>query len=212
MNYELVTALVAFAFVASITPGPNNLMLMASGANFGFRRTLPHMLGVAIGFTIMVVLVGLGLMRLFAAFPVSYVLLKSASVAYLLFLAWKIATAAPPRDDGDGGDDGDARPAGRPFTFLQAALFQWVNPKAWAMALTAISAYAPLAHPLYSVFLVAFIFAMVNPLSQSAWILIGTQLRRLLSEPLKLRIFNVIIALLLIGSLYPILFNPHYAN
>lgn len=199
MNFDLVTALAAFCFVSSITPGPNNLMLLASGANFGFRRTMPHMLGVSIGFTVMVVLIGIGLIRLFTVLPVSYLILKSLSIAYLLFLAWKIASASPP------GEGRENRAKSKPFTFLQAAFFQWVNPKAWVMALAAISAYTPPSHPLHSVFLVAIIFGMVNLPSVGAWVVAGTQLRRLLTAPLKLRVFNIATALLLVGSLYPIL-------
>ncbi len=199
MSYDIITALVAFAFVSSITPGPNNLMLMASGTNFGIRRTIPHMLGVGIGFTIMVVLVGIGLMQVFDRFPISYLILKTGSIGYLVYLSWKIATASP-LNGADKNVDGDSRP----FTFLQAALFQWVNPKAWAMALTAISAYTPPAQPLYSVLLVALIFGIVNLPSVGAWVVIGTQLRRLLNDPLRLRVFNLGAAVLLLGSLFPV--------
>ncbi len=205
MSYEIITALIAFAFASSITPGPNNLMLMASGTNFGFTQTIPHMLGVSIGFTIMIVLVGIGLMGLFDAYPVSYLILKFVSVVYLLFLAWRIATAAPMKPD-SRTDTGSRDHKSKPFTFLQAALFQWVNPKAWAMALTAISAFAPPSHPLSSIFLVALICGAVNLPSVSTWVLLGTQMRRFLTDPLRLRVFNVCAALLLIGSLYPILF------
>ncbi|SEV98911.1 LysE type translocator [Aliiroseovarius sediminilitoris] len=120
MTIELLSAFVAFAFVSSITPGPNNLMLMASGANFGFQRTIPHMLGIGIGFTFMIVLVGAGLMTLFDLYPVSYTILKTGSVVYLLWLAWKIANASQP---------GTGKASGIPMSFLQAAAFQWVNPK-----------------------------------------------------------------------------------
>jgi threonine/homoserine/homoserine lactone efflux protein len=202
MTIELFTALAAFAFVSSITPGPNNLMLMASGTNFGFARTVPHMFGVCIGFTIMVILVGVGLMNLFQAYPLSFTILRVLSVCYLLFLAWKIATASPPSE---GSTDRD--PSRKPLTFLQAALFQWVNPKAWAMALTAISAYAPESGAFHGILLVAMILAAINLPSISTWVVLGTQLRRLMTEPLKLRIFNVVAALLLVGSLYPILFD-----
>jgi len=125
MPPELLSGLVAFAFVSSITPGPNNLMLMASGANFGFRRSIPHMFGIGLGFVFMVLLVGAGLVQIFDAYPVSHMALKVVSVFYLLYLAAKIATAAPVRQGQCGGT---------PMTFLQAAAFQWVNPKAWAMA------------------------------------------------------------------------------
>ena len=119
MNIEILLALTLFALVSSITPGPNNLMLMASGANFGFRRSIPHMLGVSLGFTLMVLLVGVGLVQVFDLFPVSYQILKVVSVAYLLYLAWKIGTAASGNNDTKAG--------GTPFTFVQAALFQWVS-------------------------------------------------------------------------------------
>jgi threonine/homoserine/homoserine lactone efflux protein len=134
MSPEILSALLLFAFATSVTPGPNNLMLMASGANYGFRRTVPHMLGISLGHLFMVVVLGLGLAQVFTTWPVAHAMLKVLSVAYMLYLAWRIATAAPP---------GEARATGRPFTFLEAAAFQWVNPKAWAMALTAISVYAP---------------------------------------------------------------------
>ena len=115
MTPELLSALIAFAFVTSITPGPNNLMLMASGANFGWARTVPHMLGVGIGFVILAMLVGVGLIQIFEIWPLTYSVLKVGSVAFLTYLAWKIARAAPPQ----------AKAAtATPLTFVQAALFQ----------------------------------------------------------------------------------------
>ena len=196
MTYELLIGLVAFALVASITPGPNNLMLMASGANFGFYRTVPHMLGVGIGFSLMVVLVGVGLVQLFDAYPLSHTLLKVVSVAYLLYLAARIATA------GRGGEQADS--SGRPFSFAQAALFQWVNPKAWTMALTAVSVYSP-TNSLGSVLAIAAVFGLVNIPSISLWTVLGQQLRRLLNSAPRLRLFNGVMALLLVASLYPVL-------
>ncbi len=201
MNYELITAVSLFALAASGTPGPNNLLLLTSGANFGYQRSVPHMAGVVVGFFILVMLVGAGLMQLFNAFPVSYLILKFASIAYLLFLAWKIATAVS--FDHNAPD----KPKGKPFTLIQAALFQWVNPKGWAMALTAISAFAPPSRPLGGIFLVAIIFTLINIITTSVWTALGMQVRKFLSNPRKLRIFNISIALLLIGSLYPILFT-----
>lgn len=195
MTTELFFALVAFAFVSSITPGPNNLMLMASGANFGFRRTVPHMLGIGIGFTVMVVLVGVGLLQVFDAFPLSYTLLKMFSVAYLLYLAWKIANAAPVQA---------AEATGTPMTFLQAAAFQWVNPKAWAMALTATSAYAP-SQSLAAIGFVAVVFGAINLPSVSTWTVLGQQMARFLTNPRRLVLFNWTMAVLLVASLYPVL-------
>ncbi len=196
MSYDLLSALAAFAFVTSITPGPNNLMLMASGANFGFMRTIPHMLGIGLGFTFMVLMVGVGLVQVFDAFPVSYTVLKVVSVLYLSWLAWKIANAGTPSPGG---------PAARPMTFLQAALFQWVNPKAWAMALTAVSAYAP-GQSLQAIVMVAVIFGLINLPSVSTWTVLGQQIRRVLTKPIRLRVFNGVMAVLLLASLYPVLF------
>lgn len=196
MTYEILLGLIVFALVSSITPGPNNLMLMTSGANFGFRRTVPHMLGVALGFTFMVLLVGIGLVQVFEAFPVSYTLLKVVSLVYLTYLAWRIATAVP-------ATGGNAE-SGIPLTFIQAALFQWVNPKAWTMALTAVSVYSP-SQSLTAVAFVAGVFGAVNLPCISFWTSMGQQLQRLLTNPRRLRMFNISMALLLVGSLYPVL-------
>lgn len=196
MIFDLLPALAAYAFASSITPGPNNLMLMASGANFGVWRTVPHMLGVGVGFMVMVVLLGSGLIQAFDTYPVSYTVLKWASVAYLLYLALRIATAAPKAPDAP-------ETAGKPFTFLQAAGFQWVNPKAWAMALTAISAYTA-EHTLAGVALVAFVFGIINIPSVGVWTVMGQQLRRVLTNPARLRAFNLTMAALLIATLWPI--------
>jgi len=195
MTYDLLSALAGFAFVTSITPGPNNLMLMASGANFGFRRSIPHMLGIGIGFVVMLVTVGLGVIVLFEAFPVVHTILTVVSIGYLLYLAWKIATAAPPEA---------AETNARPMTFLQAALFQWVNPKAWAMALTAVTVYAPSRDP-WAIMLVGLVFGLINLPAVSSWKLLGLQMRRLLTSRIRLRIFNAVMALLLLATLYPFL-------
>ncbi|MGD8418387.1 MAG: LysE family translocator [Pseudomonadales bacterium] len=188
MNTELVSALTLFALVSSITPGPNNLMLMASGANFGFRRTVPHMLGIGVGFVVMLTLVGVGLIRVFDAYPTAYEVLRVVSIGYLLYLAWKIATSAPPQA---------GQATGRPFTFLQAALFQWVNPKGWAMALTAVTVYAP-SRDLASVLLVAAIFGVVNLPSVSCWTVLGQRIAPLLGNRKRLLAFNVSMAGLLL--------------
>ncbi|WP_342634183.1 LysE family translocator [Lichenibacterium ramalinae] len=153
MTGALLWALVIFCFVSSITPGPNNLMLMTSGVNFGVRRTLPHMFGIALGFTLMVVLVGLGLAGIFARFPVLLVAMKWVGAAYMVYLAVKLATAAPLKPTGASGD---------PMTFLQAAAFQWVNPKAWIMALTGVATYTDPGDYTRTVLLVALVFGIVN--------------------------------------------------
>jgi threonine/homoserine/homoserine lactone efflux protein len=200
-DHQLLFGLIAFAFVSSATPGPNNLMLMASGTNFGFLRTIPHMLGVSLGFMLMVILVGLGLAKLFEAVPVLQLVLKIGSVAYLVYLAWKIATSSAPKGDVDAG--------AKPMTFLGAALFQWVNPKAWTMALGAVSVYVPPSNPILGLFLVAGVFGLINLPVVSGWAAMGVQLRRFLQDPTRLRVFNVTAAVLLLASLYPVIFDAH---
>lgn len=197
MTAELLTALAVFSFVSAVTPGPNNFMVLAAAANHGLRGAAPVVAGVCCGFVFMMTLIGLGLIRLFTAFPVTYTVLKTASIAYLLYLSWKIATAVLP---GGGG-------GGRPVGFLQAVLFQWVNPKAWVMALTAMSAYRQPSDSIASVFVVALVFGAITVPSVAVWALLGTQVRRFLTDARRMRIFNVSVAVLLVGSLYPIVFD-----
>lgn len=197
MTADILTALSVFALVSSITPGPNNLMLMASGANFGFRPTIPHMLGIGLGFMFMLFLVGIGLIGVFDAIPYSYETLKVISVLYLCWLAWRVATAAAP--------DGSAK-SGKPFTFVQAAAFQWVNPKAWTMALSAMTLYAP-DRSLWALLVVTLVFGMINLPSVSLWTLVGQKLQILLTSRVRLQIFNATMAILLLGSLIPVVFQ-----
>ena len=203
MTIDLITALIAFAFVTSITPGPNNLMLMASSINFGFSRTLPHMMGVAIGFTFMIGMIGIGLKEVFDAFPMSYTILKIISVIFLSYLAWKIANAAPLQKNSNHENS-------KPLNFIQAAAFQWINPKAWIMAISAIGTYTPNEQTIYSILAVAIIFGAINLPSVSIWVGMGTQLQRILNNTLRLKIFNITAALLLIFSLIPVLLNTSF--
>ena len=196
MSTDLFLALLGFVVIMCFTPGPNNLMLMASGTNYGYRPTLPHLAGVVFGFSLMVVLVGLGLMAVFTRLPELRTALKVVSVAYLLYLALKIARAVPP--------DSAATPQGRPLTFLQASAFQWVNPKGWTMALTGITAYAP-GQSLWAVLVVSGAFLVVNSVSGSLWVLIGQQIRRFLTDPRRLVLFNWTMAALLVATLIPVL-------
>ncbi|MFT6425800.1 MAG: threonine/homoserine/homoserine lactone efflux protein [Celeribacter sp.] len=195
MDITLFFALLGFAFVASGTPGPNNLMLLASGANFGFKRTLPHMLGISLGHSFMVFVIGLGLAQAFTSFPVLRKILMVVSIAYMLWLAWKIAHAAPPKEGTVGG---------KPFTFLQAAAFQWVNPKAWIMAIGAQTNYAQ-GDGWTAALFVGLGFLMVNFPAITLWAWMGTELRRFLTNPRRLSIFNWTMAGLLVASLVPIL-------
>ncbi|MBY4892627.1 LysE family translocator [Rhodobacteraceae bacterium N5(2021)] len=196
MTYELLSGLVLFAFASSITPGPNNIMLMASGVNFGLKRTLPHMLGVSLGHGAMTLILGLGLVQVFDVIPWLRTALTVVSVAYLLWLAWKVANAAPPAD---------AREGTKPLTFLQAAGFQWVNPKAIYMSIYAQTNFTTEGAGWPGAVAIAVIFALVNLPSVATWVWGGTQVRRWLDGPGRLRAFNWTMAALLVLSLYPMI-------
>ncbi len=198
MSLEAFTALIIFAFVTSITPGPNNFMLLASGVNFGFVRTIPHMLGIGGGFLSLLLGVGFGLGAVLTAFPSLHLALKIAGGAYLLTLAWRVAMSRQMGKAGDGAGS-------RPMTFLESAAFQWVNPKAWVMAVTAMAVYTNPEAPFLSVMLVALAFAAVNLPSVSSWAGFGTALRGFLSDPLRLKWFNIAMGLLLAATLWPML-------
>jgi threonine/homoserine/homoserine lactone efflux protein len=195
MDMTLYFGLLGFAFVASGTPGPNNLMLLASGANFGFNRTLPHMCGISLGHSFMVFVIGLGLAQAFETIPTLRRVLMILSIGYMLWLAWKIAHAAAPQQ---------GEVSGKPFTFLQAAAFQWVNPKAWIMAIGAQTNYAQGAD-WTAALMVGIGFLMVNFPAITIWAWMGTELRRLLTNPRRLKLFNWTMAILLVASLVPIL-------
>ncbi len=194
MTYDLFLALLGFAFVTSVTPGPNNMMLLASGVNFGFRRTVPHMLGISAGHSLMVFLVGMGLAGVFRAWPPALTVLKIASVGYMLWLAWKIAHSGAP---------GEGQAKARPMSFLQAAAFQWVNPKAWAMALGAVAAYVT-EPSVWAYAAVAGVFSLVNLPSVAVWAGAGQAVRRWLAGPGRLTLFNWTLAGLLVLSLWPV--------
>ncbi|MGA7814133.1 LysE family translocator [Caballeronia sp.] len=201
MSFDTATLLAAlpaamlFALVTSITPGPNNTMLLASGVNFGFRRTLPHLLGISAGVAILSTLVGLGLAQAFARFAWLYTVLETLSVAYLLYLAWKIATSSTVQVR-----DGERRP----MRFIEAAAFQWVNPKAWMMVLTAATTIHLHSSLSLNAIFMALVFIVVGFPCITLWAAFGTSLRRVLMQPRYLRTFNWTMALLLVLSLYPI--------
>jgi len=193
---DLLLPLISFAFVSSVTPGPNNLMLLASGVNFGFSRTIPHMLGIGAGFMLMILLIGIGLGELFRLVPELYVGLRYVGAAYMLLLAWRLARA---------GGVGDAERPSRPMSFLQAAAFQWVNPKAWVMAVYAIATFTLPTQYLVSVLVVTLVFGLINIPCVGSWAMFGTALRRYLTEPRIVRVFNGVMAALLVASIVPIL-------
>ncbi len=195
MTSEVLLALAAYAFVTSITPGPNNFMLLSSGVNFGFVRSIPHMLGIGIGFVVLLLAVGFGLGAVLTAFPVLHTALKIVGGAYLLYLAWKIAMS---RSVESGGDS-----TAQPMTFLQAAAFQWVNPKAWVMAVTAMAVFSNPANPFLSVVLISAVFGIINLPCVSSWAGFGMALRGFLSDPARLKWFNIAMGVLLAATLWP---------
>jgi len=188
-------AMLTFSVAMAFTPGPNNIMLAASGVNFGFARTIPHMAGVSVGFLVLVLACGAGLGLIFAAVPALQVALKVAGALYMLWLAFKVATAHLARDDGSS-------PA-RPFTFWQAAVFQWVNPKELVAALSAIAIYVRPGHERIDFPVMLAVLAACTAGSVSTWAGFGVALRRLLREPRHARLFNGTMALLLVASIVP---------
>jgi threonine/homoserine/homoserine lactone efflux protein len=197
MSPDAFLALVVFAFVTSVTPGPNNLMLLASGVNFGFVRTVPHMFGIAGGFATLLFGVGMGLGAVLKAYPALDLTLKIAGGAYLSYLAWKIAMSRSLTAKGEA--------KAVPMTFFQAAAFQWVNPKAWVMAVTAMAVYTNPEAPFLSMLLVTAAFAAVNFPSVSIWAGFGMALRGFLADPVRLKWFNIAMGVLLAATLWPML-------
>ena len=194
MEYHQLGALALFAFVSTFTPGPNNIMLMTSCANVGFKRTIPHMLGITLGFSAMLILVGIGLMSLFHAYPLTHDILKGLSVTYLLYLTYKIATSSKTEVKDDF----------RPMSFLGAVAFQWVNPKGWSMALTAITVYSSGGSWL-ELALIAGIFCLANLPSVTFWTAAGIQLQRWLTTSKRVKGFNYGMAALLLLSTIPLI-------
>jgi threonine/homoserine/homoserine lactone efflux protein len=198
---DTLLPLLGFAVAASVTPGPNTLMVTAAAANHGLRATWPHMLGITAGFGTMLLLVGLGLAGPFAASPGLHAALRWIGAAWLLLLAWRIARAAAP------GEDQPSRPLPRPpLGFWGAAAFQWVNPKAWLIALAAIPAFStPGGAVLAESLRIAAVFTLVSMPCLLVWAGLGAGARRLLAAPGRLRAFNLAMAALLVASLLPLL-------
>ena len=198
ISRELFFAFAVFAAVMFFTPGPNNIMVMSSGLTYGFRRTLPHIAGVVIGFAFMVGAVGLGFGTVFIAFPVLQTILKYAGAAYLIYLAVMIAMAGPPKP-------GEASRG--PLTFWQGAMFQWVNVKGWVMAIGIITAYSAIASFPWNIAMQAALMFAMAALSSIAWTLFGSSLRSFLTAPTAVRVFNVLMAALLLATLYPVVMD-----
>jgi len=200
MSQPLLFAFVLFALVMYFTPGPNNIMLLSSGLTFGFRRTLPHIAGITIGMAFMIAAAGVGLGAIFIAYPVLQTILKYAGAAYLIYLAVAIATsgaARSPQDDRRG-----------PMTFWGAAVFQWVNVKGWVVVIGTITAYAAIAAFPWNILIQTVIVLVVGTLATVAWALFGSALRPMLTSPRTVHAFNMVMAALLLASLYPVFMDP----
>jgi threonine/homoserine/homoserine lactone efflux protein len=197
MSQQLLFAFIVFAIVMFITPGPNNIMVLSSGLTYGFRRTMPHIAGITIGFAFMVAAVGLGFGTVFLAYPVLQTVLKYAGAAYLIYLAIMIALSGPPKPD-------EEHERG-PMTFWGAAMFQWVNVKGWVMVIGTITAYAAIARFPLNVAIQTALCLPLGVVSTALWTLFGSALRPVLKSERAVRAFNVVMALLLLASLYPVL-------
>ncbi|NHB58424.1 LysE family translocator [Acinetobacter sp. 194] len=191
MSFTVLISFIIYSFVTSITPGPNNIMLAASGVNFGFKRSIPHILGIGIGFGFMVSVVGFGFGALISSNIVLYESLKITGITYLLYLAYKIYHSTSV--DTTSGKT-------KPLTFLQAAMFQWVNPKAWIMAMGAVTTYLSSQSELYWYLIIGVIYGAIGIPSTGVWALVGEKLQKYIHDQKKLKMFNAVMALLLVLS------------
>jgi threonine/homoserine/homoserine lactone efflux protein len=197
--WTLIAASFPFMLSMGITPGPNNILVANSGVNFGFRATIPHLAGITIGYPLMLLTVGLGLARIFIAVPSIHAVLKYLCIAYVLYLAWRIARAA---------GMGEANKVLRPFTFLQAAAFQWVNGKGWVVALSVVTTYTVVNRTLpLQVLALAAMALFITVASVSFWTLCGSMLRQYLHTDRRRRWFNYSMAGLLIASIVPVFWD-----
>jgi threonine/homoserine/homoserine lactone efflux protein len=196
MSQPLLIAFIVFAAVMYFTPGPNNIMLLSSGLNYGFRRTLPHMAGVVIGFAFMVGAVGLGFGTIFIAYPMLQTILKYAGAAYVIYLAAAIAMSepVPPGQDNRRG----------PMTFWGAAMFQWVNVKGWVMVISTITAYAGIASFPWNIAIQVVLSLLLGVAATATWVQSGSSLRSFMTSTKAVRAFNIVMAALLLASLYPV--------
>jgi len=196
MSHSLLIAFVMFATVMYFTPGPNNIMLLSTAVTYGFRRSLPHIAGITLGFAFMIGAVGLGLGAMFIAYPVLQTILKYAGAAYLIYLAAAIAMSGPlkPGQDNQRG----------PMTFWGAAMFQWINAKGWVVVIGTITTYAAIASFPWNIAIQVAISLLLGTLSCITWALFGSSLRPLLTSERTVRAFNIVMAILLLASLYPV--------
>ncbi len=199
MTLDLFTALVIFAAIAAYTPGPNNTLLMACGINYGFRAAIPMIGGVGLGFPFLILCVGLGLGKVFETFPIVLTFIKIVGSAYMLWLAWKIATSKP--------SENDSVTAAKPLNFLQGCAFQWVNPKAWLMGAYSLSAFTLANHFYAGLFTVIGVYVFMGLTSAATWAAFGVALKQVMNDPRWFRIINYSLAALLVASLAPMLWH-----
>mgnify|MGYP003384878720 CR=1 FL=1 len=194
---EFYLSILIFAVSSTVTPGPNNIMILTSGLNYGVRNSIPHLLGISFGFPVMIIVIGFGFSVIFEKYPVFNEVIKVLGVAYLLYLAWLIASSSPVSLEGKKS---------KPLNFFQAALFQWVNPKAWVVATGAVSAYTSVSSDIFAqVIFIALAFLLVAIPSLSVWLIFGVGIRKYLKSTRHQKIFNLSMALLLVGSIIPVL-------
>ncbi|HMD30088.1 MAG TPA: LysE family translocator [Steroidobacteraceae bacterium] len=200
-SFPLALIITSFPFLISMgfTPGPNNILVASSGVNFGFRATIPHMLGITLGFPLMLLIVGLGLARIFIALPALHALLKYLCIAYMLYLAWRIAAASA---------IDEARRTLKPLTFIQGAAVQWVNGKGWVVALSVATTYTVVDQTLpLQVAALAAVCLVITMASVCCWTLFGALLRNFLQSDARRRWFNYSMAALLLASIIPVVWE-----
>jgi len=198
MNQQILLGFILYSFVAAITPGPNNIMLLASGLNFGFKRSISHMCGITIGFALMLVIVGAGIHQVFDAYPIIHIIMQYLSTVYIIYLAIKIAFSPTINVSNTSSNI-------RPMTFFNALMFQWINPKAWMMGVVALTSYSLHNYYPLNIFLITSIATIVGIPSLCFWAYCGSYLKRYLEKPHYLKIFNLLMGLLLIISIIPTL-------
>lgn len=192
MNFDILLSLAGMAFTASLTPGPNNSMLASSGATYGVRASLPHVLGIILGFPVMIFLVGLGLGEVFRQSPVLQQVMQVGGALMMLWIAWKIATAQAPGSSAKGA---------RPLSFVQSAAFQWINPKSWLASIAITSQFVTSDAPVQTALIVAGVFIFAGLTATMTWVIFGRVIGQWLNSPRRLRAFNLTMALMLVGFL-----------
>jgi len=196
----MIMSITSFALASTMTPGPNNIMLLSSGLTFGYKRTIPHALGINFGFPVMVLCVGLGVGKLFEVFPFIYTALKVVGISYLFWMAWHIANTKGSLNAKNKND--------KPFTFIQAALFQWINPKAWVMAISSTAAFIT-DHQIafIQVMIISAVYFLCAILSTNSWAVGGVILKQFIQNERFVQIFNITMAILIVGSILPFVFE-----